>query len=199
MDVVLKDYKIATCRKKLLAGYPKNSCEVSQEFIDLEARSTIAFALVDLQMGKKSKRMTYTIQATPTTRLFASLAADVDGLCIVPMTTSMSKIDKPDSVIFTATLEDGTTWKLGKQQSEKCVGEIWCLRHVDDRKLANMVLQTMIAKVDTPRRKWVQVSIVCAVNHVAIVKDSELVLYIPSKKKKVTDSKAAGTKRARVS
>ena len=61
-----------------------------------------------------------------------------------------------------------------------------------------MSLKTMIAKVDTPRKKGVQVSIVCAVNHVEIAKGSELVLYIPSKKKKTTDSKAAGVKRARV-
>ena len=71
------------------------------------------------------------------------------------------------------------------------------LRQVEDRKSANMVLKTMIAKVDTPRKKGVQVSIVCAVNHVEIKKDSELVLYIPQERK-ATDSKAEGVKRARV-
>ena len=60
-----------------------------------------------------------------------------------------------------------------------------------------MVLKTMIAKVDTPRKKGVQVSIVCAVNHVAIEENAELVLYIPSKRKKADDSNAAASKRAR--
>ena len=139
--------------------------------------------------------MTYACQAKPTPRLFASLARGEEGLCIVPLTTNIHKTDNPESAIFTATL-DGSVWKLGKQITEHCVSEIFWLRQVDDRKLANMVLKTMIAKVDTPRKKGVQVSIVCAVNHVAIEADSELVLHIP-KKKKATDSNTTGSKRPR--
>ena len=92
--------------------------------------------------------------------------------------------------MVTATLPDGSTWKLGRQVTEKCVPEIFLLRHVDDRKAASMVLKTMIAKVDTPRKKGIQVSIVCAVNILDIEKDKELVLYIPAKKRKAADSKA---------
>ena len=122
------------------------------------------------------------VKPNPTQRLFASPACGAEGLCIVPLTTDINKTDNPESAMVTATL-DGSTWKLGKQLHEKCVSEIFLLRQVDDRKSANMVLKTMIAKVDTPRKKGVQVSIVCAASHVAIAKDSELVLYIPAKKK----------------
>ena len=186
MAEVLKNYKVAKVRSKMMDGYPENSCVVSQEYLDLRDRATIVFALDELH--KKSKHMTYTCQSKPTQRLFASLAChDIEGMCIVPLTTSISKAraGNPESAIATATL-DGSIWKLGRQTAETCVSEFFLLRQVEDRKSANMVLKTMVVKVDTPRKKAVQVSIVCAVNNAAIAKGAELVLYIPKKKRRLT-------------
>ena len=142
MANVLKHYKVAKCRSKLLNGYPANSCGGSKDYMDLRDKSTIVFALDELH--RKSKGMTYTCEAKPTQRLFASQACGVEGLCIVPLTTFINKTDTLESVMVTATL-DGSTWKLGKQLTEKCVLEICLLRHVDDRTSASMVLKTMIA------------------------------------------------------
>ena len=94
---------------------------------------------------------------------------------------------------------DGSSWMIGKQTTDTCTSDLFWLRHVDDRKSANMVLKSMIAKVDTPRKKGVEVSIVCTVNHMAIVKYAELVLHIPAKKKRRSfPARAETDKRARL-
>ena len=157
-DDFLKKYKVTKNKAKLLDGYPQNTCANSSEFIDLQNRSTIVFALVELH--KKNKGMTYACQDKLTKRIFASVARAVDGLCIVPLTTHIIKTDNPESASFTATIGE-STYKLGRQLTETCVSEIFLLRHVDDRKSANMVLKTMIAAINTPNKKCPSVDRVC--------------------------------------